>query len=243
MTDTASRAGTTDLASIHISVADAKPIERPFLGTITMDQYEDGRVYNDNDTGVTWHLGVTRVGSEKPFHNWIPLKFNKEGGYNTNSGKFGRVLNSVREIFGAKDEEGHDREPGHGNLVGLTGWCVLRVLTFGTDSNGEPIGGTKPSLIFVKKASKEDIETAGAGATPGEASKTLSDDDIAAALDILDGRKPLEYQKLVMKADISAELKSGILQGEVAKALVAGGYATQDGNVIRRVQETAEVSA
>ena len=253
MTDTNTRAGTIDLDSIDISLDDAKPQERPFLGTVTQDQFEDGRVYGPGDSGITLHLIVTPLGRDKGFHAWLPLKYasTKEDGvtvymdgsndlpikYSMN-GAFGRVIESFRSTFGNKDAEGNTYKPGHGQLCGLTGWFVLRTLTYGKDPvTGELRGaGGRPTIIALRKATAEEIASAGGEVSTG-GSKDYSAEDIEAALTILDGKKALEYQRAVMKASISPELKSDILQGTMAGYLVARGYAVQDGAVIVRATE------
>ncbi len=251
MSDENNRAGTVDYSSIDISVGDSKPVERPFLGSITIDAYEEGRVYGPGDSGVTWHLEVTAPGAEKGMHSWLPLKYasQKEDGQTVYfdghdsdypvkysfQGALGRVLDSIREVHGAKDQDGQDRKPGNGGLVGLTGYWVLRVQTYGKDKvTGEIRGaGGRPVLIATKKATAEDL----AGVvTPSQASAAIyTAENIEIALDLLSGFKPIQFQKTVIKAAISADLKTEILGGKAALFLVANGYATLDGGVINRV--------
>lgn len=240
-----------DYSTISIPIDDAKPVERPFLGTVTQDTFEEGRVYGAGDSGITEHLVVTPLGREKGFHAWLPLKYARDAEDKTLfadgadgrptryslAGAFGRVADSFRSVFGGKNEDGSPREMGHGQLNGLTGWFVLRTLTYGKDPvTGELRGaGGRPTLIAVKKASATDIAEAGGEITTATTtSTTYTDDVIAASLDILSGRKPLEFQRLVMKADLPANVKSDILQGTMATWLVKAGYADQNGAIITR---------
>lgn len=241
-----------DYSSIHIALDDAKPVERPFLGTVTQDTFEEGRVYGPADSGITEHIVVTPLGRDKGFHDWLPLKYAKDAddkalfadgadGRPTKyslAGAFGRVADSYRSVFGGKNEDGTPREPGHGQLNGLTGWFVRRVLTYGKDPvTGELRGaGGRPVTIALKKATAQDIAEAG-GEGVANAKVSYTEGDIAASLDILSGKKPLEYQRSVMKAELPANIKSAILQGTMSSWLVANGHATQDGNVIQRVVE------
>lgn len=259
MTDTANRAGTIDYSTIDISLDDAKPEARPpFPGDITIDQFEDGRVYGAGDSGISWHLAVKPANSEKPFHSWIPLKYASEMVDNvktfldgTNgmpvkysmSGEFGRVLNAIREVHGGKDAEGQQRKPGHGTLVGLSGFWLRETLTYGKDRvTGETRQGGKPSLIAVKAP-----KGAAASTTQPTPAAQFSEADTLVALLILDGRKPLEYQRGLMKAKtladifpdsesgglaVTPEIKNAVLDGSAAKYLVAKGYATESGGVI-----------
>lgn len=264
MTDTAAR--TVDIASIDISLDDAKPVERPFLGTITQDAFEDGRVYGPGDSGVQWHPMVTALrDGAKPQHDFLPLKYAtaKEDGVTvyfdghdlehpikySMSGAFGRVLDSIRSVVGSKDSEGNDYKPGHGQLNGITCWWVQRTLTYGKDPvTGELRGANgRPHLVAVKKASADEIASAGGSAPSGAVA--YSAEEIEAALTILDGRKPLEYQRLVVKADgkdgrplLSADMKSAILAGTFAAYAVKEGLAMQDNGVIVRIR-MAEAAA
>ncbi len=255
--DNGSRAGTIDYSAIGINIDDAKPVERPFLGTVTQDTYEEGRVYGPGDSGITLHLVVTPLGRDKGFHAWLPLKYAKDSedktlfldgldGRETKyslAGALGRVMDSFRLIFGAKDSEGQARQPGHGQLNGLTGWFVQRVLTYGKDPvTGELRGaGGRPTLMAVRKATAQEIAEAG-GEAPSQSTTVYLDADITAALDILSGKKPIQFQRDVMKSTLAADIKSDILQGKMAAFLVANGYATEAAGVITRVADSALVA-
>jgi len=219
VTDEANRAGTIDYSDIEINIADSKPVERPFLATITQDQYEEGRVYGPGDSGITLHLIATPLGRDKGFHAWLPLKYAKDADDKTLfadgadgralkyslAGALGRVMDSFRTVFGAKDDSGTDRQCGKGQLVGLTGWFVMRTLTYGKDPvTGELRGaGGRPTIIAVRKATAQEIAESG-GDAPSQSQKAYTAEDIDTALGILDGKKPIQFQRDVMKATLPA---------------------------------------
>jgi hypothetical protein len=237
--DTQAPATDVDIETLDLSIDDAIPQERTFLGIITMDQKEPGKF------GPQWHIAVkplsftlnTESGS---FHNWPAIKFSQKDGSLVTTGEYGRVVNAIRQVFGGKNEKGETRKIGVGDLVGLTGHFVLRKLEYGKDRvTGEVIAGKRDSLIAIRKATAEEIASAGVPAgTP--ANPTYSNEDVGTLLDLMAGKKVLEYTKgLGRNQTLSAELKNAVMNGSAANTLVEMGEATLVNGVLERATVTA----
>lgn len=208
-----------DIETLDLSTEDTIPVERTFLGQIIIDQKEPGKF------GPQLHLAVKPLSfslntESGAFHNWPAIKFNAKTGELVTQGEYGKVVNAIRTVFGS-------HKIGVGELVGLTGHFVLRKLEYGKDKvTGEIIAGKRDSLIAVRKATAEEIASAGVPA--GTPSNPLySAEDVTTLLSVMSGKKVLEYTRgLGKRVDISAELKNAIMNGSAATTLVTMGVAT-----------------
>lgn len=224
-----------DLDSLDLSVDAAKPEKRPpFPGVVTVDTREPGN--GENGVVAKWHLAVKPLtfsvkGELGSFHNYVAVKLD-ENGKPRMTGEYGRVTAPIRKNFGRQLS---GVQFGKGQLLGLVGWWHYEVQEYGQFS------GRYPSLILERAATEEEIAefgTTGNNQTSAKAAN-YSADEIESALSLLDGKKPAEWQRTVMKADLVEHVKHAILGGDMQTWLVANGYAEQSGSVINRIAVTA----
>lgn len=220
--DTEAPVSDIDIESLDISLDDAIPQERTFLGQIVIDQKQPGKY------GPEWHLGVrpltfTLNSESGVFHSNPKIKFSTKTGELITMGEFGRTLEAIRKVGGA-DVRG--KKVGVGELCGLVFHFALRKLEYGKDKEtGEVIAGKRDSLIAVRRATKEELAGLDLG-TDAPTATTYSPEDVDLLLAAMSGKKVLEYTRSVGRNDtLSKELKQAIMNGDAASTLIQMGVA------------------
>ncbi len=217
--------------------------EVPFLGEIGCDQFEPG------ERGPRYHYGVkplsftlrSRTGM---LHTWARVPFVKD-----DAGQVVFDANGRPEISGGRGEYGKIKKAlfengisgnlGSGELLGKVAWFVQRVLTYGKDKDGKLIQGGQPTLIAVRRATAKDVlENATAhDLTADERNSVgaigLTEAQYAAALELVDGKKPTEYFKRAGALE-DLDLKRALLNGAAQEHLVASGMAVEKAGVLVR---------
>lgn len=224
-----------------------KPTEFP--GEITIDSFGPDKF--DETALASWHLAVrplsfTLKSATGAFHGYEKIKLNKDGKISENSAA-GRVIKAIREGLGP-DSDGKPLKPGKGQLVGRYGMFVMETLEFGKDKRkdnpdgtpnpkfGQTIKAGRPSVMMTRALTPDEIAKYVHGVVAEQAG-SFSTDDLEAALAVMEGKKPSIYQRGLMRNDeLSQEIKTAILNGDMAKALVAEGLAVEEDGVLVRTE-------
>lgn len=218
--------GTVDHGPMpDMSTGDKLEDARPFLATINVDQWEDGQY------GWQWHFGIKALTFKVRGPTGLLWNFAKES--HSKKSKCGILLTKCEQSFGKKIRIGR------GDLVGKTAWFVREDIDFGKDKDS---GEQRIVQLYLplREATAEDIanavlveddEPAGVPAAAPKAAD-LTDEDLDAIFEVIDGVEKGELQKAVMRSKLSPDQKNAILSDRVFDQ----GHAEIDGTgTIRRL--------
>lgn len=196
-------------------IAEASAKQDQFEGEITIDEEVDD---NFNADRTRWHYGVTPEGSEKTIQAW----------YNNGArGQMAQVIASLKKSMGAALT---GMAPGRGDLLGIRGVFERKTFTYTDRESGERRESRNPTIVMVKYI----------GAA--RAAEAYSENDVVAMLGLVDGKKPAEYQRQIMKNDVlSNRAKVDILEGKALAWLVSEGYATRSGDILTATDKAMSV--
>lgn len=187
--------------------------QEPFLGQVEIDEYTTG------EYGEQIHLAVRPlefvVAQDKTgqFHEWYKPS-------TKTTSKCGALLAGLKAI-GVGDEIA----VGENELVGTVAYFVRRTIEFGKDRQTGEVMKAEDCLLPFGPATDADV--ARAKATGGSANKTAtpeapewSDDEIAAVIKLIEGKKQAQFQIAAARSKLAPELKNAVLSGAAVKYLL-----------------------
>jgi hypothetical protein len=188
--------------------------QEPFLAQVEVDEYMTG------EYGEQIHLAVRplefAVAQDKTgqFHEWYKPS-------TKTTSKCGALLAGLKAI-GIGDEVG----VGEGELVGTVAYFVRKTIEFGKNRDGEVLKAEDCLLPFGPATDQDVARAKASGASTGNKvaatpdAPDWTDDEIAAVIKLIEGKKQAQFQIAAARSKLAPELKNAVLSGAAVKYLL-----------------------
>lgn len=190
-----------------------------FLGRITVDELRPGKF---EGTPYQWVIAVKPFKfpvKGQGFPNYIGIKDKALQGEISENSQLGMHLKAFRQVF-----PDLDFNIGEGDLLDQVAFFERYEHEYPPNRDGAVY--KTQMLIPVRAATAEELAEVGIEAPTDPADIAYSDEEVAALLKALSGKRKPSFQKAVFAARLAPSLIQGVVSGVAIDYLVDHGYAT-----------------